>query len=1275
MTFKFLFISLAGAGLLFGQTSTSKRIQIQKDSRITRPKLTGSDPYQEERVKILAKRRKHLIHEVKSALKTVKDLDQRAELQLRLANLYIEEFKFSAGEGSESRAYLQKAQGILKDLLKHQDKLTRKDELLFQLAQSYLEFGQTDNAIATFHSLLNQYPNTSFKEEAYLQIADNAFEKSQFKKALDYFSKIISNESSPVWLYSHYKSAWAHYNLDSPQGALKHFKIVVEAEPLQGNASHSLALKKEAIRDICLPLADLKRYEEGKVFYKDQGEPYLRPGLECLASLSQERGDWAQALDLYQSLLALEPHYKANPDYSLARVDIYRRQDLQEKVFSSLEESLDYYLGDSTWKEIFSSDTKSFDPYKQAFEETSRKIALDIHAVAQKTKNPQLYIEAQKFYELYLKFFPLTVDSPKIAFYRAEILYHTKHYDEASSAYAEVYRNPHAATETRKNALNYALMASLTFLNESRKKQGLTEIQATTHKKRKASESETVEPYSEVETTFLNLSGEFIVAYPKDDRAAEVLFQAGYLQYLHQDNKLAYQSFWKVIQNYPSHKTSLYSGLLLLDVLNQREDYPTLITASKKLLSLSALKDPKFEEEVSDVLRKSELKEAEKLEKQESYAEAARAYLKYNETYSSQDKKLQQTALYNASVCFTKAQMNEEALRVQESILKNFPTHPERASLLLQIAKTYESTADFAKAATYFSLYHTDYPKSDQSAAALRLSGLYFWGSAQNEKAETAMLRYLSLFPQDRAHAEKDLLDFYSSQNEYDRHMRYLLEARAQKGVSFSDYLDYTLKLADLKESHTGKEATQFWNEAKGLLEKYSKILLESKKGLQLMGRVLLRNTQPKQSVFSRISLQVSQAQLEKNLTAKLRVMKELETDYGQIVKLGGDSGFAALYWVSKSYFELAKAVSEAPIPSELTPEQIDIYRTELSKNMVLPFREKALLFSSQCLEKAQELNALSPWISSCYSLASQMDSSKFPFVQTFTAPPYYSAYIKKNQDSDKPEDNHFFESPLLFKEPLKDRSFQSENEEVKTLSFQSILNLQERKIRQPAFKKSFSDREEAWSYLNSLRLFSAENSIKEIKVYLRNASQDFRFHNLLALAYLDSGDLDRAKITWLSLVARGVQDPAIWNNLGVVEALKGNSLAATHYFEQASDKNSPEGLMNQAFIALKYRNGHFSKSLFSRAMDLRSDDLALLGQAISLAQVNEWDESKSQIKPLQKKYPNLPLLDQQMIAFSEAEYPERSQESPQRGLASEEPLTQSPSKLFKDRSSLPEIE
>ena len=140
----------------------------------------------------------------------------------------------------------------------------------------------------------------------------------------------------------------------------------------------------------------------------------------------------------------------------------------------------------------------------------------------------------------------------------------------------------------------------------------------------------------------------------------------------------------------------------------------------------------------------------------------------------------------------------------------------------------YESTADFAKAATYFSLYHTDYPKSDQSAAALRLSGLYFWGSDQNEKAEAAMLRYLSLFPQDRAHAEKDLLDFYSSQNEYDRHMRYLLEARAQKGVSFSDYLDYTLKLADLKESHTGKEATQFWNEAKGLLEKYSKILSES---------------------------------------------------------------------------------------------------------------------------------------------------------------------------------------------------------------------------------------------------------------------------------------------------------------------------------------------------------------------------------------------------------------------------------------------------------------
>ncbi len=1221
----FYFLILAATA--FSEPSTPAKIKIQKKSYLTRERAYSETGVNDQRSRYLAKNRAHLIEEVKRALRYVKNDIQTEELQLRLANLYIEEFKYENGKGTDSRAYLQKAQGILNDLARKSPPSKRKDEVLFQLAQSSLELGQNERANELFHQLISEFKQSSYLEEAYLQLGDSAFEKGQFGQALGYLETLISNPKSPLWLYAHYKSGWANYNLNQLGLALNHFKIIVEQEDLDGSTQHSLALKKEATRDLCLPLAELNKYEEGVQFYSGQGEAFQRSGIECLASLAQERGDSTQALTLYQDLINLDSQHRKNPSYSLSIVEIHRKQNQLGQTFSFLEDSLSRYLGDSTWKEIFSSDPVFINELKSQFESTTRQIGLECHSTAQKTKTLGLYQQSRAFYDLYLKYFPQTSEAPKIEFYQAEIFYKEKNFGAATLTYSNVFNNSHASPKLRQEALDNAILASSQQVNIDRRQAGLSELTGKTHDKRATIEENSVQPFLESEETFLKLADKYIEVLPKESKTPQILFQANYLRYLHHQNKPAYTGFWKLVINYPKHETAPHASLLLLDILNQKQDYQNMISACQKLRTIPELQIGKTQTEIGDILRKAELKHSASLENAGSFQEAGTAYLSYVDKYGSEDPVLAEKALFNASVCFTKSHQSTDALKIQERFLKKYPSSALRKDMLLQVAKSHETMADFGQAAHYFSVFQKEYPNHSQSAEALRLSGLYFWGNGNYESAEASMLNLIHSYPQARETAEKDLLDLYSSVGWFNKQFDYLVKSRTVKGISFSNYLDLTLQLADLQESKFNKPAIALWSEAESLVEKYRSLIQSSPQGPELIGRVLLRRTTRKERDFASIRLQLPQSSLERSLVLKLRTLKELEKDFSEIATLGGDSGLASLHHISLAYLNLSQDIDVAPVPTDLSGEQIDIYRDELSKKMIGPFKEKALSFAKQCLEKGHELSLYSAWISECRQITSSIDPDQYPRTITYSLPPYYLAY---------PPASSPLQSTPLFKEALKDRAFGERGGSVRLTSLQPILDYRKETLLEKSTSEATDTKEESLAFFNSLRLVRPADAIYKLKQHLKTKSQDPSFHQLLALAYLDNGDLERAKITWLSLLARGIKEPGIYNNLAVVEALRGNTKSALNLFSEASEKGSDEARINQGFIALTFGNGFLAKSLFEKSLGSSNNEMAKIGIAISKIQNDDIENGKDELEQLQKQFPNHPLIYQQRLALAE---------------------------------------
>ncbi|NBX77685.1 MAG: outer membrane protein assembly factor BamD [Proteobacteria bacterium] len=1257
LTFCIILFALSTAG--FSETAAPKKIQIQKHSYLSRSRAFPEAVVNDQRSRFLAKNRKNLIEEVKSALRFVKNDAQSEELQLRLANLFIEEFKYQNGKGADSKAYLQKAQGILKDLVRKSPPCKRRDEVLFQLAQGYLEFGQNERAHEIFSQLIVEFKQTPYLEEAYLQLGDSAFEKGQFAKSLSYYEKLIANPKSPLWLYAHYKSGWATYNLNQLSSTLNHFKTIVEQENFEGTAQQSLALKKEAIRDLCLPFAELKKYEEGVQFYSGQEEAFYRSGLECLASLAQERGDSLQSVTLYRDLINMDSQHRKNPSYSLSIVELHRKHGKLSETFSSLEDSLSGYLGDSTWKEIFSSDPTFIDELKSQYESTTRQLGLECHSTAQKTKNLQLYQQARAFYDLYLKYFPYGSEAPNIEFYRAEILYKEKDFSAATVAYLNVFKNSHASPKLRQEAIENAILASSQQVNIERKNAGLSELTQNTHTKRAVLEEESVQPFLDAEETFLKLADAYVEHFPKDTKTPQVLFQANYLRYLHHQNKPAYSGFWQIIQSYPKHETAQHAGLLLLDILNQKQDFPNMIAACKKLRTIPELQSGKTKNEVGDILRKAELKKISSIEYAGNFHEAGKSYLGYVEQYGSEDAALAEKALYNASVCLGKANLALEALKVQEQFLRKYPSSPYRKDMLLNVAKAYEAMADFGQAAQAFSTFQKEYPGHPQSAEALRLSGLYFWGNGNYESAEASMLKLVQSYPQLRTEAEKDLLDFYFSQGWFEKQFDYLVKARTAKGISFSAYLDLTIQLADLQEQKFNKPATTLWSEAEGVADKYRPLIQASPRGPELIGRILLRKTARKVAAFASVSIQ--------SLPNKLKLLKELEKDFSEIATLGGDAGLASLHHISQAYLSLSQDIDAAPVPAELSGEQIDIYRKELSNQMISPFKEKAFNFAKQCLDKGQEHSLFSPWIAKCRQIASHLSPDEYARAVTYSLPPYYLAF---------PSTSSFLQSTPLFKESLKDRAFGENEIGVRMTSLQPMLEYRKEKLLEKGTSDSPQTKEETIAWFNSLRLARPSDAIYKIKHHLKTKSQDPSFHQLLALAYLDNGDLDRAKITWLSLLARGINEPYIYNNLAVVEALRGNLNSALNLFAEANELGSEEARVNQGFVALSFGNGFLAKSLFEKSLDASSDELAKIGIAISKIQNNDIENGKEELEDLQKQFPHHPLIYQQRLAITERNKDKLDSSQSYREIASESPEYERKGiQTIYDQSSLPELE
>ncbi len=195
-------------------------------------------------------------------------------------------------------------------------------------------------------------------------------------------------------------------------------------------------------------------------------------------------------------------------------------------------------------------------------------------------------------------------------------------------------------------------------------------------------------------------------------RAARGLLDAGKLEQ-------AQAEFAALLTEHPDHPTAVYSARLLLDVLNQRRDYPAMREWVDRLLGQPKLlaADPTLATELAALDVAMRRREAEQLERAHRYGDCGRAYLDIFQRQPADPRA--DELLYNAGVCFEVDHSVGAAIAAFRQLMTRFPRSRLAARALIRTAHAYRSIVHYREAAEALETYAAKYGGEKDAEAAL----------------------------------------------------------------------------------------------------------------------------------------------------------------------------------------------------------------------------------------------------------------------------------------------------------------------------------------------------------------------------------------------------------------------------------------------------------------------------------------------------------------------------------------------------------------------------
>lgn len=882
---------LAGAALLASLLAATAVAADKKSRQTGTIKDLESREIQVERDPPTNVQAQQAIEQYKRFLELQSGNDKmRAEAMRRLGDLQVEvdEGARAAGDAGFDGMQTKEAIKLYESLLAAYPGYERNDTVLYQLSRAYEAEAQPDKALAALDQLVAKYPSSKWTAESQFRRGEILFSEARYRDSERAYAAVVAaGPDSGYYEQGLYKHGWSLFKQGSGEESVESFlkvidRVLVSNGRLRDRDSlerSARELADDAFHTIAVTFYDLDGAGSLDDFLKGRGDPlYAHLLYEGLGNLYIEKERYQDAALAYEAFAKRRPDDRFAPSLQMRTIEAYQKGGFASLVLEGKQAFVERYaFGSAFWANRTVQDAPEV---AAQLKSNQQDLAEYYHAQAQKSKKPEDYSAAARWYRAMLDSFPQDAQAPATRYLLAEVLFESGRFAEAAKEYEHTaYDYP---AHPKSSDAGYAAL-----------------IAYQKHEPTIAGESRTLWHRQAIESEVM-----FATSFPEHPESARVLTKADEELFALDDFDRVIDLSRQILERKPAvdSKYQRTAATLLAHSLFDRGRYGEAESAYVRVQGFLLPNDPD-RPAIEERIAASIYKQGEAKQGAGDAVGAVDDFLRVS--LLAPNAKVSANAEFDAAGILLQEKQWERASQVLEGFRRKYPNHeltPEVTRSLavayLETGRTGESAAEFERIGA-----RAEEPADMRREALWQAATLYEKAGSQANTAR-AYANYIKQFPSplDPAqNARQRLADMAQAQNDVRTRSQWIDEIIAADKAAGAARTDRSKYLA-----------------ARGTLE----------------------TAEPQVALFSSIKLV---APLDKTLKAKRGAMEKVLSTYGQALDYGvAEVTTAATYGMAELYRQLGADLMTSERPAGLDAEAREQYDV-LLEEQAFPFEEKAI--------------------------------------------------------------------------------------------------------------------------------------------------------------------------------------------------------------------------------------------------------------------------------------------------------------------------------------------
>ncbi len=467
----------------------------------------------------------------------------------------------------------------------------------------------------------------------------------------------------------------------------------------------------------------------------------------------------------------------------------------------------------------------------------------------------------------------------------------------------------------------------------------------------------------------------FLKLLPTHKMAPRVIYIAGQTYFLFGQYENARKELMKVVEYYPRNPLAREAVKTIVYSYVKQKRYDLLAKWAQRIEKREEFSDPEMKKFFSEIVGGAIFKEAREQEKHlKNPVKIAQKYLEIVAKYPHSP--IAYKALFNAALAYEKAGELLKAIEVYRKLIKEYPGNKLIPAAYYNIAFDYDTMLDFNRAIKAYIDMAEKFPKNKLARNALNNAAWALYRLERWKEAAKVFEMYATRYPDDPD--IKDILwrigECYEKAGDWvTASKKYFAYIKKYPGELDKEFMIY-YKFAEYYKKHNNtKEMEHYY---KVLLKRYDyykkKGVLDKFGQTNPTGLATIKHYAAEASfyfatkffnLYAGIKLRLPQKIMARLLQKKIKLLPKVLLQFKNVA-IYGDPYWtvASLYMMGRTFTELVNTLYNAPVPSNLSEEEKEVYRQVLEEK-AYPLEDKASALYEKCIALAEEKNIDNQWV------------------------------------------------------------------------------------------------------------------------------------------------------------------------------------------------------------------------------------------------------------------------------------------------------------------------